>query len=743
MNSAIHFHAASRAFSLRLARAVYSFRVLPDGQLVHTGFAPLPAGAPAEARPERPDAYEVANYPWEQQGERWEFPAFGDISYHDYALKAAFPALAAPLAPGEAANLPVRDVRLRYESHDVVTDAAPLGAPGHGLPTRVITPRETLRVRLRDAAYPFTVTLHYRVTPEHDILERWVELANHAAHEIQVQALDFGVLHLPGGRCEWTRAAGSWCREFSAVRQPLEQGTTLLEHRGMNSGHHAHPAFLASVAGEATEESGRVWFGLLAWSGNWSLRAEALPTGANRIYGGYERGDYAITLPPGATHTTPAFLMGCCEGGRGGASRRLHRFIRERVVPHTPGVQPRPVLYNGWEAVYFDLTEENQIALARQAAALGVELFCIDDGWFGARRHDRAGLGDWRVSPEIFPRGLAPVVAEVRRLGMKFGLWVEPEMVNPDSDLHRAHPDWVLHFPGRPRTEARQQLLLDLGRPEVRAFLRESLHALVRAHGVDYLKWDMNRYATEPGSVLGTEIWRAHVLAVYELMDGLRREFPRLLIQTCSGGGGRADAGILARTDWAWISDNTDAHDRAVIQDGYSLYYPPATMEAWVTHEKNHQTGRLASLKLRFDAAMRGVLGIGTAINRESPESLELHRQRIAFYKRIRAVVHDGDLYRLSEAKIGGTSSWLHVVPDASRAVYSTLTVGQPQGIHRPHAVLRGLDAAARYALTDADGREFGEFPGWQLMSLGLPGDTAFGGYNAAIRSRTVLLERV
>jgi alpha-galactosidase len=325
---------------------------------------------------------------------------------------------------------------------------------------------------------------------------------------------------------------------------------------------------------------------------------------------------------------------------------------------------------------------------------------------------------------------------------MKFGLWVEPEMVNPDSDLYRAHPDWILHFPGRPRTQIRNQHILDFGRPEVIDYIFDSLDRLVRENDVDFFKWDMNRYATEPGSVAGLAIWQTHVRGLYGLMDRLRVNHPLLSIQSCSGGGGRADLGILARTDQVWTSDNTDPHDRALIQEGFSLFYPPRTMEAWVTHEKSHQTGRLSSLDLRFDVAMRGSLGLGLALDQLSLLELEACRRKIVFYKLIRPVVQNGILYRLAELSEGsGLSIWLSVSQGRQEAVYSFVRLQHPQGHHMAPVRLRGLDEETTYAVIDEFGVEKGRFYGAQLMFLGLPGDGENGGLGETVRSRTLLLK--
>jgi alpha-galactosidase len=314
-------------------------------------------------------------------------------------------------------------------------------------------------------------------------------------------------------------------------------------------------------------------------------------------------------------------------------------------------------------------------------------------------------------------------------------------MVNPDSDLYRAHPDWVLHYPGRPRTEIRHQLILDFGRPEVVEYIWQLLDRLVRDHDISFLKWYMNRQATEPGSVAGEEIWWRHVKGLYGIMDRLRADHPKLEIQSCSGGGGRIDLGILQRTDQAWTSDNTDSYDRVLIQDGFSLAYPARAMEAWVTHEKNHQTGRVATLDMRFDVAMRGALGIGTSLNELSGEELDHYARKIAFYKRLRPIVQDGDLYRLTSER--GRSTWLTVMPDGSRAVYSMVVIEQLLGMYRAPDRLPGLVSESVYSVTDESGTLLGRWTGFQLATVGLVADPMNGRFGPTIRSRTVLIEAV
>jgi len=669
-----------------------------------------------------------------------ELLTFGDVSLFEPTLKASFPTLGQPLAAGEAAHLPLRDLRLRYVDHTVVTDAQPGGAPAHGQPSLNPAPRETVRVRLADPAQGLAVTACYRLTPEHDIVERWLELHNTGPAPVTFDVCYSASAHLPAGTTELTSVSGTWAREFTPQRDRLGPGLRILESRSLQTSHFSNPFFLLNRPGQAWEETGLVYFGALAYSGSWRLAFEQLPTGAVRVHGGYNPSDQRLELAPGETHSTPAFVMGVSVDGWGGASRRLHAFTRERVLPNPPRPLPwRPVLYNSWEATYFNLSEAGQIELARKAAALGVELFCVDDGWFGARRNDQAGLGDWTVSADAFPNGLEPVVQEVHRLGMRFGLWIEPEMVNPDSDLYRAHPDWVLHFPGRPRTTARNQLILDFGRPEVVEHIFAVLDALVRRYQVAFFKWDMNRLATEPGSVAGQAIWRRHAEGVYGIMDRLRHAHPGLDIQSCSGGGGRIDLGILGRTDQVWVSDNTDALDRLRIQEGFSLAYPARCLEAWVTHAHNHITRRVTALSTRFDVAMRGALGIGSSLNELSEAELAEYAAYIAFYKRLRPIIQAGTLYRLQRLEEGDASVIEYGLPDGREAVYSVVLRDHQIGRLRPPAPLRGLNAAGLYQVLDRDQRELHRLSGYELMTLGLPVENTEGpGYSRTLHLRQV-----
>jgi alpha-galactosidase len=403
-----------------------------------------------------------------------------------------------------------------------------------------------------------------------------------------------------------------------------------------------------------------------------------------------------LRLAAGESFITPVFAGLWSDGGFGGASRTWHAYQRAYVVPDAD--RDRPVLFNSWEATEFDISEEQQDALARRAAAIGVELFVVDDGWFGTRTSDRAGLGDWAPNPDRFPGGLKPLADRVHALGMQFGIWVEPEMVNPDSELYRAHPDWVQYQPGRKRTEFRNQLVLNLAREDVQEYLWGQLDALLAGAPIDYVKWDFNRCFTDagwPGEPYPQRLWVDHVHAFYALLDRLRAAHPGVAFESCSGGGGRIDLGVLSRTDQVWTSDNTDPLDRLAIQHGFSQLHPARVMAAWVTDSPNAMlNGRVSSLRFRFVSAMAGVLGVGGDLTRWSEEELAEAREWVELYKEIRPLVQRGDLHRLRPPR-GGLSAVQYVL--GGEAVVLAWLQSQSYGEPVPALRLRGLDPTASY----------------------------------------------
>lgn len=636
-------------------------------------------------------------------GRGWESPLDGAEEYPvDGGVRFGRPALAARY-PGR-----VRSVQLRLAGWHVHRNG---GA-------------QELTVRLTDEAFGLALTLGYRVRDDVDVIERWAVATNESDDPIDLDRIDSAAWTLPDlGDYRLSHLTGRWAAETQLQTDRLPIGETVLTsgRRGASSPH-ANPWF-ALDDGTATEERGRVYTGALAWSGSWRMVAQRLPSGAVQVVGGAGHENFGpYRLAPGEQLTTPAFAALFHDGGFGGASRAWHDYQLRHVIPHAD--RWRPVLYNSWEATGFDVNEDNQRALAAKAAQLGVELFVVDDGWFGARTSAHAGLGDWWVNRDRFPNGLTPLIDEVRRLGMDFGLWVEPEMVNPDSDTYRAHPDWVYHFPDRARSQMRNQLVLNLARTDVADWVYERLDTLLSDHDIRYLKWDMNRAFTEAGWPAEADnpdrLWFDHVRNLYSIIDRLRAAHPLVAIESCASGGGRVDLGILARTDEVWASDNTDAADRLVIQHGFSQLYPARVMSAWVTDVPNFLDRRAVGLRYRFHVAMAGVLGVGGDLSTWSDDEMAEAAGLIADYQRVRHVVQGGRQYRLRPPQ-EGLSAVQYVSVDASESVVLAFLDAQRFGQPVPVLRLAGLDETARYAVEGAGTAAGGTLSGAVLCQHGLP----------------------
>ncbi len=588
---------------------------------------------------------------------------------------------------------------------------------------------DTLEITMKDIASDLEVHLYYRVYAGSNIIERWSRIENHTDQAVTLESAQSAAWTLPQGEgYGWHYLTGHWGAEWQLRSEPIQTGAKVIESRRGSTSHQASPWFAIDRPGKTTEESGPVWFGALGWSGSWRITVEQSALQQVRVTGGFNPFDFGYRLKPGEKLETPPFYAGFTDGGLGQASRLLHRFERQSILPGGENAALRPVLYNSWEATEFHVDEAGQIALAEQAGKLGVERFVIDDGWFGQRKNDTAGLGDWYVNKEKFPHGLKPVIDRVHALGMDFGIWVEPEMVNPDSDLYRKHPDWAMNFPGRPRTEGRHQLLLNLAREDVKDYVFQSLDELVSNNDIAFLKWDYNRNWSEPGwDAVAVEdqkkISVEYVRNLYDILDRLRAKHPKLEIESCSGGGGRVDLGILQRTEEVWPSDNTDALDRLTLQDGFSQAYTPGIMMAWVTDVPNGMNKRSVPLKFRFIVAMSGSLGLGSNLNKWTPEETQLATRYVAYYKKIRATVQRGGLYRLIAPEGSEYSATQYVSTDGKQSVLFAYLHSQQFGTPFPTVYLRGLDENATYKVEAVDpgqAPQIGSASGAYLMHHGL-----------------------
>ncbi len=678
-------HSSETGWVLETQSTAYAFGLNEAGLLTHRYWgARLPRPADYPPAP-NPGPWASFNNPEQLTPE--EFPAYAGMKFIEPCLKVTF-------ADG------VRDVVLRFDSAEVVEDNPP-----------------RLDLHLRDAHYPLQVTLQYRAYEAFDLIERWVTLTNEGQAPMTVERVFSAQWHLPPGEhYRLTHLTGRWLDEMHIRREPLVQGVKVLESRRLTTSHHNNPWF-AVDRGSADEEQGEVWFGVLAWSGNWKLAAEVTDFNATRVNLGLNDWDFAWRLAPGETFHAPASFGGYTSAGFTGASHRLHDFIRQQVLPH--GAIQHKVLYNSWEATGFDVNVESQSSLAQLAAQMGIELFVMDDGWFHGRNDDHAGLGDWWPDASKFPNGLRPLVDRINQLGMEFGLWVEPEMVNPNSDLYREHPDWVIHFPNRQRTEGRNQLILNLARQDVQDYLIETLDRLLNENDIRFIKWDMNRNVSEPGweSAEGDprEIWVRYMYGVYRVWNTLRERHPEVVFQSCSGGGGRADLAILHLADQIWVSDNTEATARLNIQEGFSQIFPANTMEAWVTDAGAGQI----SLAFRFHASMCGSLGVGGNLIYWSEDERQEAARLIEIYKQIRPIVQLGDQYRLRSPQEHPFSAVQYMSKDQSQGVLFVFRTHLPEPAQLPRIYPRGLDSEALYQISGEDETRSGL--AWMKIGLEVP----------------------
>ena len=677
-----HFDPASRMFRLDGGQVTYAFGVNANGALQSVYWGPrlgpsdrLKAEAPPDHSGMDPSSSITPQ----------EYPGWGGPMYTEPALKLAYP-------DG------VRDVVLIFRS-------------GHAEANSITVEMSDIRRSLR-------VTLRYTIDSSTGIVGRSAVIRNETATPVRIDQASSAAWSLPTGtdyRLHYL--TGRWAAEWSLQNRAITEGATVIESRRGSTGMQANPWFAIDRAGLSGEENGPVWFGALAWSGSWRISVDRNPLGDVRVVGGFNPFDFAYTLKPGGSLETPVFYGGYSNQGMGGASRLLHRFEMTNILPQRPAPRLRPILYNSWEATEFAVDEKGQMALAEKAARIGVERFVMDDGWFGARNNDHAGLGDWTVNPAKFPNGLKPLIDKVHGLGMEFGLWVEPEMVNPDSNLYRAHPDWVMNFPTRPRSEGRNQLVLNLARRDVRDYVLKSLDDLLSKNDIQFLKWDYNRNWSEPGwpemdPARQPEIYVTYIQNLYGIIAELRRRHPKLEIEDCAGGAGRVDLGIMGLTDQVWASDNTDPFDRLSIQDGFTHAYAPGVMMDWVSDSPNWVNNRVTSLDYRFLSAMQGSLGIGANLNRWGEAEFAGAARMVAAYKRIRPTVQRGDLYRLIRPDdLSGRAATFYVSPDRCQAVLFAFLHSSTKLDRQPAIQVIGLDPQKQYRVKplDADSSAMGE----------------------------------
>lgn len=609
---------------------------------------------------------------------------------------------------------------LRYQGYEIFEGKPELD----GLPSTYCeraTEASTLRLDLADSQSGLRLALYYTVFEDSGVIARHAEFTNAGAQAMTLKgalSMSIDFKHAPH---ELIQLSGTALREHHIVRRELGVGEMSLgSTRGISS--HQQNPFMALVQRDTTESSGDAYGFSLIYSGNFLARVECDMYMSARVQLGINPFMFSWELRAGESFCTPEAVLAYSHEGLGGMSRKLHTLYRTRLCRGMWRDAARPVLLNTWEAAYFDFTHDKIMDMARRAARVGVELLVLDDGWFGHRDDATSSLGDWFVAKHKLPHGLDGLARDINALGLKFGLWFEPEMVSPDSELYRAHPDWCIHVPGRKRSQWRNQLVLDLSRAEVRDYIVSSVSAVLESANIEYVKWDCNRRITEPGTTTlpaerQDELMHRYVLGLYDVMRRLTTRFPRILFENCASGGARMDPGMMAYFPQTWASDDSDAEERLSIQYGASLCYAPVMTTAHVSICPNEQIGRNEPLEFRGHVA--GAFNLGYELNlcKLSDAELDEVAAQIAQYKAMRDLVQHGEFYRLMSPYDGDYTAWMTIAHDGSEfAAWFFKPTARPEEAYI-NLRLNGLDPDALYRSLD-DGREYS---GAALMNLGLP----------------------
>ncbi len=612
-----------------------------------------------------------------------------------------------------------RVLELKYDGYELIKGKQKLT----GLPATYVeeeSEADTINIILRDTVKSIKVILQYTAYNSLDVITRNVKVVNESGEPVRIDRIMSMNVDFEDSGYDMIELSGAWGRERHIERTPLRSGIQAIESRRGASSHQLNP-FFALVDKNADESTGRVYGFNFVYSGNFTAGAEVDQLFKTRVFMGINDYDFSWLLEAGEEFQAPETVMVYSGAGLGEMSRTYHKLYRTRLVRGKYRDEVRPILANNWEATYFDFNEEKIVGLAKEAAALGIELLVLDDGWFGRRNGDNCSLGDWYVNKEKLPSGIKGLAEKVNAEGVKFGLWFEPEMVSPDSDLYREHPDWCIHVNGRTRTECRSQLTLDLSRKEVCDYIINAVSGVLDEADIAYVKWDMNRHMTNLGSdglppERQKEMPHRYMLGLYRVMEAIVSSHPDVLFESCSGGGGRFDAGILYYMPQTWTSDDTDAIERLYIQYGTSLVYPVSAMGAHVSAVPNHQSGRVTDLKIRGDVAMSGNFGYELDLMKFSEEEKDIVRKQVETYKELRSFVPSADMYRLKSPFEGNDTAWQFISEDKNNvfAAYFRINSKVNPGITRLR--LTALEPDALYELEGED-KAYG---GDELMNIGI-----------------------
>jgi len=585
---------------------------------------------------------------------------------------------------------------------------------------------------LEDAASSLKLELYYVVFADRDVIARSARITNGGKEAVRLEKMMSACLELPNGSWEAIHFHGRHAMERRLERLPLMHGTMEVGSRRGTSSHQHNPGVIL-CSPDATEEHGGCYGLSLIYSGSFSMEIEMDQMDSVRAVCGINPEFFEYRLEPGEAFDTPQLMMTYSGSGLGRMSANFHSIIRHNLCRGKYKFARRPVLINNWEATYFDFNEEKILSIARQASELGIEMLVLDDGWFGSRDSDNAGLGDWFVNTDKLKGGLTDLVTGINGLGMKFGIWIEPEMVNEDSRLYREHPDWALTIPGRKPCRSRNQLVLDMSRSEVRDYVFDSIAAVLKSANVEYVKWDMNRSICDVYSAVlpkerQGEVYHRYVLGIYDLMERFTSSFPNILFEGCSGGGGRFDPAILYYSPQIWCSDDTDGIERLEIQYGTSFFYPISAVGSHVSAIPNHQTGRRTPLATRGVVAMAGSFGYEMDLNLLTEDEKEAVKAQVEDYKKYYDLIHNGDYYRLTSPQgDSGFTAWQFVSGDKTRTLLNLVITHVRANAPDLWFKLRGLDPEKRYRLEE-NGRIYS---GSALMNAGISIPMIMGDYPA------------
>lgn len=700
---AMIYNPNKRIFTLHTKHSTYQMQVDSLGYLLHLYY-----GAKSNSSMEYVLTYADRGFSGNP------YAAGADRTYSLDALPQEFPTLGTGDYRNIALNIKnaggIESVDLHYQRYEIRKGKYAL----QGLPAVWAGEHEaeTLEIVLADENAGIEVHLLYGVLEEVDVITRSAVIRNIGTETVTIEKAAAACLDFVSGNYDVIRFYGKHAFERNVERTALGHGTIAFGSRRGTSSHQYNPAVILAEQG-TTEEAGNCYGMLMVYSGNFSCEAERDQYNQTRLLMGLNDELFSYPLAAGDTFTVPEVILSYSQNGLSALSQQYHNCIRNHVCRSKYVHMSRPVLINSWEAAYFDFTGETIVDLAKEAASLGIDMVVMDDGWFGKRDDDNSSLGDWYVNEKKLGGSLSELIRRVHEQGVKFGIWIEPEMVNEDSDLYRAHPDWAIQIPGRKPIRSRNQLLLDFSRKEVRDQVFEQICAVLDQGEIDYVKWDMNRSMAD---VYAGNLTYDYVLGVYDFMERLTSRYPDMLLEGCSGGGGRFDAGMLYYSPQIWCSDNTDAINRTRIQYGTSFFYPVSAMGAHVSAVPNHQTGRVTSFHTRGVTAMAGTFGYELNPALLSDEEKQQIREQIASYKKYERLINEGTYWRLSDPIHDEIAAWMSVSKEQDRALVSVVRLMAEANQAAVYVRLRGLKPEAVY-LEEYSGKQYS---GAALMHTGI-----------------------